>query len=234
MTPDLLNLLAYCGIEAAREVRCAIPHPTMGPVILCDSVDALVIGEWVRGVIPLIKAVFTRTCVTDNCNGTGWVTQPIIRSMKRHDACGGTGKITDEHATLRIALACAEAAVDVFEQGMRDECSSSTMHDSPAITDPRKMLEAIAAWLENQTESLLRAWVDSLSEHYQGFVPMPFQCGVMLDYRTYIEESAKLVGRDTVRKIIVEVVTQECPTCSGPEGGDMEHELCGGTGRIAL
>lgn len=229
---DVLGLLLYCDHGEERAKNDALLKPPARTH--WAQLDTRSPDEWLRGVIPLIKGATTRKCVTDNCCD-GWVSQPIIRSMKRHDACGGTGKITDEHATLRVALACAEAACDVFERGMRDECSSPTMHDSPAITGPRKILEAVAAWLENQTDALLRAWTDSIDdERYQGFVPMPFQAGVLLDYRIYIENSDKLVGRDTIRKIIVETVTQECPTCSGPEGGDMEHELCGGTGRVAL
>lgn len=228
---DVLGLLLYCDHSEERAKNDALLKPPARTH--WAQLDTRPSDEWVLGVIPLIKRASTRTCVTDNCNGTGWVTQPIIRSMKRHDACGGTGKITDEHTTLRVALSCAQAAVEVFEQGMRDECSSPTMHDSPAITGPRKILKVIQDYLDAPTDANAIAWANSISDDYQSFVPMPFQAAVMLDYRLSIEESAKLVGRDAIRKIIVETTTQECPTCSGPEGGDMEHELCGGTGRIA-
>lgn len=45
-------------------------------------------------------------------------------------------------------------------------------------------------------------------------------------------ESSKLIGIDKALKVAVGTLTQECPTCSGPEGGDTGHEPCRGTGRV--
>ncbi len=231
---DLLRLLAYVGVEAARDL---VPHViVIGKLrdkdkAIVGAVGLLIyedLGELVTGLLPLYLAAAPKV----ECRYAG------VATAKEHLAahcCNGTGNADDPHALLRrgvgVGWACCylhtqdhweDTGCDVCEYADCDEAEARC----PVIAPVRKALDAATAWLADPSAANEKAWrFFRLPEPWQ---PSPW---AGRSHEDAITAAIELVGRDGLRRVVVELVSNPCPDAR-TDHCDETCPHCTGTGLV--
>lgn len=197
VTDARTRLLAYCGAQEAREA-CLGP---LGPACTgecdqyhCDDVcfqgvDSLSDAEWTIGLIPLIEVAAVREC--KYCHGRGVATLEDGCTIPDLGCphCRG-GKVTDEHALLRMCLAVARECLPYYFS------TSPTIHERYQ-REARIVLDACQTYLDDPSDETLDAWgktLDNFGQAPPDWIPFPF-ASFMEHPKAPKSKSAYLAGK---------------------------------------
>jgi hypothetical protein len=151
---DLVRLLAFLGVEEAREIT---------PI---DPAWGYLVGlkEWLREVSRLAAKLPPRRLEVDcsdlKCEGNGWYWGDPAKSLdQRHacEPCKGTGKVTSDTPaeTWRLVVAAEATGRTCWNHGTMTLPTEQELDQS---IRRERALDACAAWIEEPTKERAAAW----------------------------------------------------------------------------